>query len=100
MPSAERAEEVRGGVSAAGGQKLVYRLIWGTREIALRPGENRLGREEDAIVWIDDALVSRRHARIVIDETGAVLEDLDSRNGTYLGGRNSRPPPGSPTKTS
>ncbi len=81
------AQELRGGVSAGGGQKLIYRLIWGTREIAVNPGENLLGRDEAAIVWIDDALVSRRHARIVIDESGAVLEDLGSRNGTYLRGK-------------
>ena len=73
--------------TAVGGRKLVYRLIWGNREIALGPGENLFGRDEDAIVWIDDALVSRRHARIVIDETGAVLEDLGSKNGTYLRGK-------------
>jgi DNA-binding winged helix-turn-helix (wHTH) protein len=80
------AQEVRKNVSG-GGQKFVYRLIWGNREIALAPGENLLGRDEAATVWIDDALVSRRHARIVIDETGAVLEDLDSKNGTYLRGK-------------
>ena len=64
-----------------------YRLIWGNREIALGDGENLFGREDDAVVWIDDAAVSRRHARIVIDESGAVLEDLGSRNGTYLRGK-------------
>lgn len=81
------AQELRESVSGSGSQKLVYRLIWGTREIALGLGENLLGRDEAAIVWIDDALVSRRHARIVIDEAGAVLEDLHSRNGTYLRGK-------------
>ena len=81
------AKELRETVSAVGGQKLIYRLIWGNREVALSPGENLLGRDDDAIVWIDDALVSRRHARIVIDEAGAVLEDLGSRNGTYLRGK-------------
>jgi DNA-binding winged helix-turn-helix (wHTH) protein len=81
------AEELRGGVSKAAGLKAIYRLIWGTREIALGPGENLLGRDESSIVFIDDALVSRRHARIVIDETGAVLEDLGSKNGTYLCGK-------------
>ena len=86
------AEELRGGVAAAGSRKLVYRLIWGPREIALGPSENLLGREDDAIVWIDDALVSRRHARIVIDVTGAVLEDLDSTNGTYLRGKKIKVP--------
>ena len=48
------AEELRESVSAVGGRKSIYRLIWGTREIALRPGENLFGRDEDAIVWIDD----------------------------------------------
>jgi len=81
------AQELRESVSAFGGRKLVYRLIWGNREIALGVGENLLGRDDDAIVWIDDALVSRRHARIVIDDSGAVLEDLGSRNGTYLRGK-------------
>jgi len=81
------AEELRGSVSAVGGQKSIYRLIWGNREIALGLGENLLGRDEGAIVWIDDGLVSRRHARIVIDERGAILEDLGSKNGTYLRGK-------------
>jgi DNA-binding winged helix-turn-helix (wHTH) protein len=66
---------------------VVFRIIWGSREIALRPGENFLGRDEDSIAWIDDALVSRRHARIVIDDNGAILEDLGSKNGTYLRGK-------------
>ena len=80
------AKEMREGPSAVGGEKLIYRLIWGGREIALGPGENLLGRDEEAVVWIDDGLVSRRHARIVIDGAGAVLEDLHSKNGTYLRG--------------
>jgi len=81
------AEELRERAPTAGGQKVVYRLIWGNREIALGPGENLLGRDEESVVWIDDALVSRRHARIVIDDDGAVLEDLHSMNGTLLGGK-------------
>jgi FHA domain/Transcriptional regulatory protein, C terminal len=71
----------------AGGHSCAYRLIWGDREVALQFGENLVGREEDAVVWIDDAAVSRRHARISIDEAGAVLEDLGSKNGTYLRGQ-------------
>jgi DNA-binding winged helix-turn-helix (wHTH) protein len=69
-----------------------FRLIWGDREIALRPGENVIGRDDAAALWIDDALVSRRHARIVVDETGAVLEDLGSKNGTLLRGEMIRSP--------
>jgi DNA-binding winged helix-turn-helix (wHTH) protein len=71
----------------AGSRGHAYRLIWGNREIALGEGENLFGREDDAVVWIDDAAVSRRHARIVIDESGAFLEDLGSKNGTYLRGK-------------
>lgn len=69
-----------------------YRLIWGDREIALRPGENVIGREETSTLWIDHTLVSRRHARITIGERDAVLEDLGSKNGTFLGGDRIRRP--------
>jgi DNA-binding winged helix-turn-helix (wHTH) protein len=63
------------------------RLIWGEREVVLGPGENILGRDQEAVVWLDLDSVSRRHARIVVDPTGAVLEDLKSKNGTFLGER-------------
>jgi DNA-binding winged helix-turn-helix (wHTH) protein len=81
------AEELPETVSSASDRKSIYRLLWGNREVALHVGENLIGRDEAGVVWIDDALVSRRHARIVIDEKGAVLEDLDSKNGTFLGGK-------------
>jgi len=63
------------------------RLIWGDREIALGPGENVLGRDPTAAVWLDLDSVSRRHARIVVEASGAVLEDLSSKNGTFLAER-------------
>lgn len=69
-----------------------YRLIWGDREIALRPGENVIGREETSALWIDHTLVSRRHARITIGERDAMLEDLGSKNGTLLRGELIRGP--------
>jgi DNA-binding winged helix-turn-helix (wHTH) protein len=69
-----------------------HRLIWGDREIALRPGENVIGRDETSMLWIDDDSVSRRHARILIDASDAVLEDLGSKNGTYLQGERIRAP--------
>jgi pSer/pThr/pTyr-binding forkhead associated (FHA) protein len=46
-----------------------------------------LGREPDALVWIDSGSVSRRHARILVDGERATLEDLGSKNGTFLDGR-------------
>jgi DNA-binding winged helix-turn-helix (wHTH) protein len=63
------------------------RLVWGPREIALNPGENLIGRDQESVVWIDDASVSRRHARISLDDSGATVEDLGSKNGTFIRGR-------------
>jgi DNA-binding winged helix-turn-helix (wHTH) protein len=69
---------------------IMCRLLWDGREIALQPGENVLGREPEAAIWIDDSAVSRRHARIVVGSDGATLEDLGSKNGTKLRGRKIR----------
>jgi DNA-binding winged helix-turn-helix (wHTH) protein len=76
----------------AAGASLSYRLVWGRREIALDPGDNLIGREREAVVWIDNESVSRRHARISIGEEGASIEDLGSKNGTYVGGKKIRSP--------
>jgi DNA-binding winged helix-turn-helix (wHTH) protein len=72
--------------SAAAEKRAVFKIIWGDREIALREGENVLGREHDAAAWIDVHSVSRRHARIVVSGETATLEDLGSKNGTFLKG--------------
>ena len=82
--SAEASE----GTSASGPKgHPAARVIWGKWVLPLQAGENVFGREEDARVRIDSAGVSRRHARIVIGEGQAFLEDLGSKNGTFLGER-------------
>ena len=60
-------------------------LVWSTGDVRLRAGESIIGRDPDSAVWLDLAGVSRRHARIVLTQSGAVLEDLGSKNGTFLG---------------
>jgi DNA-binding winged helix-turn-helix (wHTH) protein len=65
----------------------IFRVIVGERDIALAPGENIVGRSADAAVFVDDSGVSRHHARIIVDARGAMLEDLESKNGTILDGR-------------
>lgn len=60
-------------------------IVAGSRRIALSDGENVIGRDPAAEVLLDVAGVSRRHARIVMSERGAVLEDLGSKNGTTIG---------------
>ena len=65
-------------------------LAWRWRvvfSIDLRDGENVLGRIREAVVCIPSTRVSRRHARIVVHGTSATVEDLGSKNGTYVGDR-------------
>ena len=62
------------------------RLIVGDREIVLPVGEHVLGRSGEASILIDEAGVSRHHARITIDAHTATLRDLGSKNGTIVNG--------------
>ena len=52
----------------------------------LSPGVNMIGREPKSTVCINDASVSRGHARITINDDVATLEDLQSKNGTQVMG--------------
>jgi pSer/pThr/pTyr-binding forkhead associated (FHA) protein len=45
-----------------------------------------IGRDPSAELTLDDDLVSRRHVRITPRDGGAVVEDLGSRNGTFVNG--------------
>jgi len=65
---------------------MTCRVSIGTRDIPLATGENVLGRSERAAVSVPSSKASRRHARIVVEERRAVLEDLASKNGTFLRG--------------
>ena len=60
------------------------RLILGDREIALTRGTHILGRAPDAAVCVNDSGVSRHHAKIIVGPEGATLEDLGSKNGTFV----------------
>jgi DNA-binding winged helix-turn-helix (wHTH) protein len=61
-------------------------LLWETRQVPLAEGNNIVGRGVDAAVWIDASGVSRHHAKIVVRQGEATLEDLGSKNGTYIAG--------------
>ena len=62
-------------------------LTVGQRRLTLATGENIVGRDEAASVRIDDPMVSRRHARILVNSSGAHIEDLGSKNGTFIDGQ-------------
>jgi DNA-binding winged helix-turn-helix (wHTH) protein len=61
-------------------------VVWKGGQVRLVKGDNVLGRGRRVAVWLDSPTVSRRHARIVLTGPGATLEDLGSRNGTFLRG--------------
>jgi DNA-binding winged helix-turn-helix (wHTH) protein len=62
-------------------------LSWEDREIGLVEGVNTIGRIEACTVRIDSLRVSRVHARIVVRGEHASVEDLGSKNGTFLRGQ-------------
>jgi DNA-binding winged helix-turn-helix (wHTH) protein len=70
----------------AGTGPTAYRLVLKNREVMLHPGENLLGRLAEGVVWIESSTASRRHARILVEGGEVVLEDLGSKNGTFLHG--------------
>jgi DNA-binding winged helix-turn-helix (wHTH) protein len=66
-------------------RKAAPRVLWERKVVPLVEGENVLGRDESVAVRGDEQGVSRRHARIVVTNGSATLEDLGSKNGTTLG---------------
>lgn len=62
-------------------------IEWERGILPLVEGENLIGRGEEMDVRIDVDGVSRRHARILAQGERFTLEDLGSKNGTYLGDR-------------
>jgi DNA-binding winged helix-turn-helix (wHTH) protein len=62
-------------------------LLGRDRNFVLLEGDNVVGRDPSCSIWLDDPDVSRRHARIRVDSAArsAVLEDLESTNGTSIG---------------
>ena len=69
---------------SASGQPSCW-LEWGGRRFPLSVGEHVIGRDADVEVRLDASTVSRRHARLVVTAGGTVLEDFDSKNGTFRG---------------
>ncbi len=78
------AREILDAGSPTASGRVTCWLVSDTRQIPLVEGENLVGREPPAAVWIDSPSVSRRHARILIAGGEATLEDLGSKNGTFV----------------
>lgn len=64
---------------------VVHTLHYGNQAYRLDPGENLVGREPSAQLFLSSASVSRRHALINVSGERATLTDLASKNGTFIG---------------
>lgn len=62
------------------------RVVFRGREFPLHEGRNVIGRDADNDVSVDDGTVSRKHAVITIGPDGTTVEDLASKNGTFVEG--------------
>jgi len=70
---------------ASGETTRVY-LRFGDHDVELSSGETILGRGPKSTVVLDDALVSRTHAKIMVQRGAVTVEDLGSANGVLVNG--------------
>jgi pSer/pThr/pTyr-binding forkhead associated (FHA) protein len=64
-----------------------FRLRYLHHDLELSEGEFAVGRSAECQLALDDPLVSRRHALLVVVNDGVTIEDLNSRNGVMVNGR-------------
>ena len=68
----------------------MYRLIYQDGDTpqthTFATGEVIIGRTEDCQIILQDPSISRKHAKVVVDQSGVRVLDLKSKNGTKLNG--------------
>src|SRR5580765_7651353 len=67
------------------GAEASFRLKWVGGGVTLDEGAHVLGRDPDVEIFLNSSGVSRRHALITISAGQATIEDLGSKNGTFVG---------------
>ena len=65
---------------------MVFRLRYLHHDFELPPGRFLIGRSTDCQLSLDDPLVSRKHALLIVSEAGVDVQDLGSRNGVLVNG--------------
>lgn len=63
-----------------------FRFKIGDKTMVLSDGVHLIGRAPECWLVLDDDLVSRQHARIHVTDHLTEVEDLGSRNGTFVNG--------------
>lgn len=62
-------------------------LVRNDRAFPLAAGENVVGRDPRCAVWVEASGVSRRHACLKVGPEATTIVDLESSNGTFVGGQ-------------
>jgi DNA-binding winged helix-turn-helix (wHTH) protein len=70
--------------SPASRDQVAFRVKWMNGDLTLHEGRHVLGRDPDAEIFLDHPGISRRHALITISAREASIEDLGSKNGTFV----------------
>ncbi len=69
---------------ASSPRRRIYSVLIHDKEIFLHVGTHTIGRGLSCDLVVNDRLVSREHARLVIREASAAIIDLGSTNGVYV----------------
>jgi len=78
-------EAVVAGHSPVAGTR-ACRLVWRGQTVDVPAGESVIGRDRGCAIRIDADSISRHHARIRVAGPDVSIEDLGSKNGTWVGG--------------
>jgi DNA-binding winged helix-turn-helix (wHTH) protein len=68
------------------GATMPFKLVTEKGSLSLSQGSTVIGRTDEAEICIDKTEVSRCHAMITVQGTTAIIEDLGSKNGTFVNG--------------
>lgn len=65
---------------------MLFRLRYLQHDFELSPGRFLIGRSSECQLSLDDPLVSRRHALLIVTSESVEVQDLGSRNGVLVSG--------------
>lgn len=63
---------------------LIVHTETGSERLKLKPGASRVGRLPDCDIHLNESTVSGSHAQILFQNNQFILEDIGSRNGTFI----------------
>lgn len=74
-------------MSVTGGEARLVEPSGASKSVALKPGSNSIGRDDNQDIQVNDPKVSKKHADLNISPQGKyVVTDMNSQNGTFVNG--------------